>query len=152
MKESFWAKVLFREYTSHYITMTPEERARDVQDSIVALTRLDADGDSFGNKMVRWATERMESKQTVANRDNGRLGGRPPTRSIPPPRDKHEVYEFAQAAKIWDDFAYEWYVRNYQERNGTDKAGNRIENWKGALINDWKNNRDNYQRRMNNEG
>lgn len=80
-KESYWAKVLFREYTSHYITMTDEEIVQDVKQGIVALTRLDPSGNSFGSKMVGWAMERQEGKAARASAENGSLGGRP---RIPP--------------------------------------------------------------------
>jgi len=138
MKESFWAKVLFREFTSHYITMTPKERAKDVEKSIIALTRLDANGDSFGSKMVGWANERRESKAATASVQNGALGGRPPTQKIPPPRNKDEVYDFAYTKNIPDWAVLTWWEQNYVERNGCDKDGVVIENWKGALINYFK--------------
>ena len=75
--ETFWAKVFFREYLSHYIEMTDGEIVEDVRKGIVALTKLDSTNESFGSKMVKWAIERMESKASKSSRSNGALGGRP---------------------------------------------------------------------------
>lgn len=76
MHESFWAKVLFREFTGHFIAMNEQEIVADVKASIVALTRLSEEGDSFGAKMVRWANERIYAN-SEKNRINGSKGGRP---------------------------------------------------------------------------
>lgn len=75
--ECFWAKVLFREYLSHYIAMNDEEIVNDVKKSIIALTRLSETGESFGAKMVKWANERMDSNAAKASAANGSKGGRP---------------------------------------------------------------------------
>lgn len=75
--ECFWAKVLFREYLSHYIAMNDEEIVNDVKKSIIALTRLSETGESFGAKMVKWANERMDSNAAKASASNGSNGGRP---------------------------------------------------------------------------
>lgn len=73
--ESYWAKVLFREFVSHFIEMTDEDIVKDVRRSIVALTKLSDDGDSFGAKMVNWANERRTVYKASAA--NGSMGGRP---------------------------------------------------------------------------
>ena len=75
--ECFWAKVLFREYLAHYIAMNAEEIVNDVKKSIIALTKLSEEGDSFGSKMVKWANERMDSNAAKASASNGSKGGRP---------------------------------------------------------------------------
>ena len=75
--ECFWAKVLFREYLSHYIAMNDAEMVNDVKKSIIALTKLSETGESFGAKMVKWANERIDSNAAKASAANGSKGGRP---------------------------------------------------------------------------
>ena len=75
--ECFWAKVLFREYLSHYIAMNDAEIVNDVKKSIIALTKLSETGESFGAKMVKWANERIDSNAAKASAANGSKGGRP---------------------------------------------------------------------------
>ena len=65
-----------------------------------------------------------------------RLGGHvTPSRTCRPPRDFEEVKDFiAQNGLDYDD-ARLWWERNYVERDGIDKDGKPIKNWKGALVN-----------------
>lgn len=77
MSESFWAKVLFREFISHYVGMSDDEKAKDVSNSLYALSSLTTDNGSFGAKMVMWANERMSSNAAKASKENGAKGGRP---------------------------------------------------------------------------
>ena len=65
-----------------------------------------------------------------------RIGGHvTPSRTCRPPRDFEEVKDFiAQNGLDYDD-ARLWWERNYVERNGMDKDGKPIKNWKGALVN-----------------
>ena len=121
--------------------MTDGEIVEDVRKGIVALTKLDSTNESFGAKMVKWASVRMESKASNASRSNGALGGRPrlnagasPQHSIPPPKDRGEVFDFAAIHGIPDGHAIDWYEQNVH-RDWKDKDGNRISNWMGALVN-----------------
>lgn len=57
--------------------MNDEEIVNDVKKSIIALTTLSEEGDSFGSKMVKWANERMDSTAAKASAANGSKGGRP---------------------------------------------------------------------------
>ena len=65
-----------------------------------------------------------------------RLGGHvTPSRTCRPPRDFEEVKDFiAQNGLDYDD-ARLWWQRNFVERDGIDKDGKPIKNWKGALVN-----------------
>ena len=159
----FWCRVLFKEYIKHYRKMTDEQIVRDVRQSMDDLEDLVADTDSFGSQMVRWSNERSEEPFATAARENGKKGGRPkknsseqeearqnqrggegslrlgghvtPSRTCRPPRDFEEVKDFiAQNGLDYDD-ARLWWERNYVERDGIDKDGKPIKNWKGALVN-----------------
>lgn len=73
--DRFWAKVLFKEFIRHYRKLSAEQKAADIDASMDALEDLDASGDSFGSKMVRWSMQRADQyPQAVAN---GKKGGRP---------------------------------------------------------------------------
>ena len=133
-KDLYWAKVLFREFSSHFIRLTDEEIVRDIRESIVALTCLDQSGSSFGSKMVSWANERKTTRAAQASAKNGESGGRPPSAPIPPPADKSEFAEFVAQKNLPENIAQDWYALN-SERGWNDHVGNRIKNWKGALIN-----------------
>lgn len=65
-----------------------------------------------------------------------RLGGHvTPSRTCRLPRDFEEVKDFiAQNGLDYDD-ARLWWQRNFVERDGIDKDGKPIKNWKGALVN-----------------
>lgn len=193
--DTFWSRVLFKDFIRHFRKMSPEEIAEDIKESMDALDDLNPDGDSFGSLMVRWANERMNGAFATAARENGKKGGRPrkdttadaptrvdgefksdsgnagnmesatsannsrvtttharqsqregegslrlgghvtPSRTCRPPRDFDEVKDFiAQNGLDYDD-ARLWWERNYVERDGIDKDGKPIKNWKGALVN-----------------
>lgn len=161
LKDRFWAKVLFSQFIKHYRKMTPEQKVADIDASMDALEELDDTGDSFGAKMVRWSMERVNQYPKAS--ENGKKGGRPkknsseqeearqnqrggegslrlgghvtPSRTCRPPRDFEEVKDFiAQNGLDYDD-ARLWWERNYVERDGIDKDGKPIKNWKGALVN-----------------
>lgn len=85
ISETFWAKVLFVDFIKHYLRMTPEERNNDIDQSIDALLAHSSEGNSFGAKMVQWA-----STYQAIQSDNGKKGGRPRKQSenIPTPTAK----------------------------------------------------------------
>jgi hypothetical protein len=76
----------------------------------------------------------LAEKAYKASAENGKKGGRPPVKT-PLPKNKQEVIEFAIDHNLDPDDASTWAEQNLKERKGKDKFGNRIENWKGALIN-----------------
>ena len=146
--ECFWAKVLFREYLSHYIAMNDAEIVNDVKKSIIALTKLSETGESFGAKMVKWANERIDSNAAKASAANGSKGGRPRKNSpdtrggsaspaegcadgkrIPP--STAELYDFAEAARLSEADAREWWEL-CNERGWKDRSGKPIRDWKKA--------------------
>lgn len=51
------------------------------------------------------------------------------------PRNFDEVRDFAEAQGLDYDDTRLWWQRNFVERDGVDKDGNPIKNWKGALVN-----------------
>lgn len=73
--DRFWAKVLFKEFIRHYRKLSAEQKAADIDASMDALEDLDASGDSFGSKMVRWSMERVDQYPQASA--NGKKGGRP---------------------------------------------------------------------------
>ncbi len=75
--DTFWSRVLFRDFIRHFRKMTPEQVAEDISASMDALDDLNPDGDSFGSLMVRWANDRMNGAFATAARENGKKGGRP---------------------------------------------------------------------------
>lgn len=129
--DRFWAKVLFREFIKHYRKMTDEQIVKDVRQSMDDLDDLVDDTDTFGSKMVRWSIGRAEQYPMAA--ENGKKGGRP--RKVPHPKGEYEVFDFAGENGIPEWVANEFYQRFFVERDGVDTDGNRIDNWKGALIN-----------------
>lgn len=152
------------EFTGHYIDKTDEEIVKDVRASVVDFIRRNPEGETFGAKMVRKMDDRIaeRSEQNAINGKKGaearwsrnsskqeearqnqrgwegslRLGGHvTPSRTCRPPRDFEEVKDFiAQNGLDYDD-ARLWWERNYVERDGIDKDGKPIKNWKGALVN-----------------
>lgn len=56
-------------------------------------------------------------------------------RKVPHPKGEYEVFDFAGENGIPEWVANEFYQRFFVERDGVDTDGNRIDNWKGALIN-----------------
>lgn len=75
--DTFWSRVLFKDFIRHFRKMTPEQVAEDIAASMDALDDLNPDGDSFGSLMVRWANDRMNGAFATAARENGKKGGRP---------------------------------------------------------------------------
>lgn len=132
----WWARVVFDEYCAHYISMTPEEKAKDVEQSINDVLKKNDKGNSFGAKMVAWAKGRMEANR-AARAPGGAKGGRhpklQPTSRIPD--DFQEVIDWCvdhghdididDARQIWD---------MTRERDGHDADGIKIENWWGYLV------------------
>ncbi len=51
------------------------------------------------------------------------------------PRNFDEVRDFAEAQGLDYDDMRLWWQRNFVERDGIDKDGKPIKNWKGALVN-----------------
>lgn len=142
-KEAFWAKVFFREFTSHFIEMTDSEIVDDVRRSMAALARLDTENGSFGAKMVQWANTRLDGKQATANRENGMKGGRPPKPSGPVvtsigssgrmPRKKSVVLDFATDSGLDVIDAGECWEAS-KEREWKDADGKTIYNWKAFVV------------------
>lgn len=133
-KDAFWAKVLFREFIGHYVDMSDKERAEDIKKSISALIRLDPSGTSFGAYMVQLAGDRMAERSAEASRANGSLGGRPRKQpSGPMPKNKDVVIDFANDNGIDVDDAIECFEAT-TERNGCDKDGNYVTEWKGFVF------------------
>lgn len=162
--KGWWVKMEIDEFTGHYIDKTDEEIVKDVRASVVDFIRRNPEGETFGAKMVRkmddriaerseqnaingkkgaearWSRNSSKQEEARQNRRGGegslRLGGHvTPSRTCRPPRDFEEVKDFiAQNGLDYDD-ARLWWERNYVERDGIDKDGKPIKNWKGALVN-----------------
>lgn len=132
LNDRFWAKVMFEDFTNHYRKLDKEQVFADVVKSMDDLYERNPEGDSFGAFMVRLSLGRAEQYPKAS--DNGKKGGRPPIKTKLP-RNKQEVIEFAIDNKLDPDDASTWAEQNLRERNGRDKDGNPIMNWKGALTN-----------------
>lgn len=156
--DTFWSKVLFKDFIRHFRKMSDEQIVRDINDSMDALENLDCSGESFGSLMVQWANDRKNGSFASAARENGAKGGRPRKNGdastgdgedgsstgakdgdvstcVPLPRSFKEVAEFAGASGLDYDDTRLWWQRNFVERKGRDKDGKIIKNWKGALTN-----------------
>lgn len=161
LNDRFWAKVLFKEFIRHYRKLTAEQIVADINASMDALEDLDDTGDSFGSKMVRWSMERADEPSAVASRENGKKGGRPrkqpeenpearesrrtggdsvkqgqcsivsPVRSIPMPTTE-QLYDFARTEGLDETDAREWWEMTVVDRDGKDRYGKPIANWKAA--------------------
>lgn len=57
-----------------------------------------------------------------------------PAESIPLPKKKQEVVDFAVDSGLDMADVEQWIAMSLKERRGRDKAGNAIKNWKGALV------------------
>lgn len=77
MKDIWWASVVFREFSSHFIEMSDEEIVRDIRASLIALVKLDDSGNSIGAAMVKIAKMRLQGSAAKTSQANGRKGGRP---------------------------------------------------------------------------
>jgi hypothetical protein len=93
--DTFWSRVLFKDFIRHFRKMSPEQIAEDITESMDALDDLNPDGDSFGSLMVRWANERMNGAFATAARENGKKGGRP---------RKQDITEDAASGDAADDY------------------------------------------------
>lgn len=163
--DTFWSRVLFKDFIRHFRKMSPEQIAEDITESMDALDDLNPDGDSFGSLMVRWANERMNGAFATAARENGKKGGRPrkdssgteealesqrragedSLRCDTPssarqagsmPDNCDKVIDFAVAENLDVDDAREcWYVTTV-ERDGKTADGKKINNWK-AYVRKW---------------
>lgn len=130
----WWTKMLHKEdFCAHFCEMTDAEIVADIRKSIASFLQQRDDGEDFGARMVRKAKDRLEKKSLVYV-ENGKKGGRPPVK-CQLPKNKQEVIDFAIDNGLDTDDASTWAEQNLKERKGKDKFGNRIENWKGALIN-----------------
>lgn len=78
-------------------------------------------------KMVEARSERAKSAAAA------RWG--PPSGSIPLPKRKQEVIDFAVEKGLDLADVEQWIAMSLKERRGRDKDGKAIKNWKGALIN-----------------
>ena len=72
--ESFWCKVMFKQFISHFRKLNSDQILKDIADSMDALEDLNGDGKSFGALMVRLSNSRIEEnrKQRI---EAGRKGG-----------------------------------------------------------------------------
>lgn len=161
--DTFWSRVLFKDFIRHFRKMSPEQIAEDITESMDALDDLNPDGDSFGSLMVRWANERMNGAFATAARENGKKGGRPrkdsssqedARESEPREGDTGPVDSMGRTdapsrtlpLPTWESFlsfvdgegldysdAREWWEMTMVDRAGHDRSGKRIDNWKGAL-------------------
>lgn len=61
--ESFWCKIMFKEFIKHFRKLDDEAIIKDVKDSMDALENLDGSGDSFGAKMIAWSNARIEENR-----------------------------------------------------------------------------------------
>ena len=76
-------------------------------------------------KMVEARTERAKAAAAA------RWG--PPAESIPLPRKKQEVIDFAIDKGLDLSDVEQWIAMSLKERRGRDRDGKTIKNWKGAL-------------------
>lgn len=84
---SYWARVLFKDFISHFRKLSDEQIIKDVKESMDALEEENPDKDCFGSKMVQWSNERIEK-----NRENGRLGGRPRKNQVVEKKPEQLIY------------------------------------------------------------
>lgn len=114
-------------------TESNERAARLINESL-EFKRKKSEAGKIGGKAsaaVRWGDkgERKEppvKKEPVTKTLN-------PYQAIKPPRNRSEVFDFANDHGIPDGYAIDWYEQN-ASRGWKDKDGNPIINWKGALI------------------
>ena len=130
MKESFFVKLMFKDYIAHYRKLTPDQAAADVAESMEALETCNPKGTSFGAKLVRMAMDRANSAAAIASRNNGNAGGRPLKL---PTWDEFLRYINVHGIDYTD--AREWWEMTMVDRAGKDRDGKTIKNWIGALTN-----------------
>lgn len=95
-------------------------------------------GCELANRIIDEATAYV-NKKSEAGRKGGiasaNARGHRFDSSIPLPRRKKEVLDFAQDMGLDVDDARVWWEQNFVERPGCDRDGVVFENWKGALVN-----------------
>ncbi len=113
------------------------ERAREAFVESEDLYKVNVERGKKGGRPRKDSSGTEEARQSLREVEGSlRLGGHvTPSRTCRPPRDFEEVKDFiAQNGLDYDD-ARLWWERNYVERDGIDKDGKPIKNWKGALVN-----------------
>ena len=162
LNDRFWAKVLFSQFIKHFRKMSDEQIVADIKQSMDDLEDLKDEGTSFGAKMVRWSMERADEPFAVAARENGKKGGRPRKNSseqdealvnqqrvegdsIELRGDSHSPSTRTLPLPSWEEFlsyvdgegldytdAREWWEMTMVDRDGKDRDGKPIKNWKMA--------------------
>lgn len=92
-----------------------------------------ADG-SAASRMRDEAVKMVEARSERAKLAAKARWG-PPAESIPLPRKKQEVIDFAIDKGLDMADVEQWIAMSLKDRRGRDKDGKSIKNWKGALIN-----------------
>lgn len=152
LNDRFWAKVLFSQFIKHYRKMNDEQIVADIKQSMDDLEDLSDEGSSFGAKMVRWSMERVDQYPMAS--ENGKKGGRPRKiteeenqrvegDSIELRGDSHSPSTRTLPLPSWDEFisyidgegldysdAREWWEMTMVDRDGKDRDGKPIRNWK----------------------
>lgn len=72
--ESFWCKVLFKQFISHFRKLDDSAIVKDIKDSMDALEDLNENGNSFGAMMVKLSNARIEENREK-RAEAGRKGG-----------------------------------------------------------------------------
>lgn len=89
---------------------------------------------SAASRMRDEAVKMVEAKSKRAKAAAAARWG-PPSESIPLPRKKQDVIDFAIDKGLDLADVEQWIAMSLKERRGRDKDGKAIKNWKGALIN-----------------
>ena len=61
--ESFWCKIMFKEFIKHFRKLDDKAIVKDIKDSMDALENMDGSGNSFGAKMIAWSNSRIEENR-----------------------------------------------------------------------------------------
>ena len=88
---------------------------------------------SAASRMRDEAVKMVEARSERAKAAAAARWG-PPSESIPLPKRKQEVIDFAQDKGLDLADVEQWIAMSLKERRGRDKDGKAIKNWKGALI------------------
>lgn len=132
---TFWVKMmLVDDFCSHFMEMTPEERAKDVERSIKAIISNKED-DSFGGMMLAKANACYAIKHQI-NQENGRKGGRPPKSGrVRIPLPSWEAFlQFVDDNDLDYAWSRQWWEMTMNDRNGRDRDGKPIDDWQACLI------------------
>lgn len=89
---------------------------------------------SAASRMRDEAVKMVEARSERAKAAAAARWG-PPSESIPLPKRKQEVIDFAVDKGLDLADVEQWIAMSLKERRGRDKDGKAIKNWKGALIN-----------------